>query len=795
VGGIQLFLDLLSAGPGSLVYHLLILLALEAAVGIAFTEYHRTRNPDQRRLLWVFAALVVLRIPLLVGRLWGNAPLSPLLYALEVASLALMGWAFLAPLIGRRLTWFFLVGNLVAAAGLALIFLPSWHQMLQVAPAFEYTAFWQQPVWDLWATLLALAATVLHGAYRRRLGYSLPAVSFALITVGNGLILFDQVGIGRLVNLVGYPLLAVSVYRAALQDLWAYRSELEALSEGALRQTRELLFLLDVGRALGESFDLSSILSRVAESIAHALDADRVAILLRDEEPDRLLVAAQYALLQRQREAPAPTVSVAGHPLLAHVMHRRKPLLINPQVRPSRLRTLYELLGARGEGPLILQPLLREQRVLGVLVVGNDRSQRPFGVKEARLCDAVAPQIAAAVENVRLYRRLDRQARELAAALEVQEREGRWLEAVLESIAEGIVVADSKGRAVRVNAAAEEILGVGRDRILGRPLAQVLESASGRQIDWQQLQESVAPLHMLFQLQGKQVQIHATPIRSPHEGVMGAVAVLRDITREVQAERAKRGFIATISHELRTPLTAILGYAEVLYTQTAGRLTETQARFVRIIHNNARRMIAIANNLIALAESERGRLELQYAETDLALILGEVLDSFIPRMRARELEWRLEIEDDLPTIEADPARIRQVVSNLVSNAVKYTFPGGKIEVGAAIVREEGMDEPEYCRIWVRDTGIGIPPEEQGRIWQRFYRPRDPLRMEAGGLGVGLSVVKSLTEAHGGRVWVDSSPGRGSTFTVLLPIHRPAPSLLEVEPEYPDLEEATGVQGG
>ncbi len=792
MGEIWGLIDLLATGPGASVYHFLVLLALEAAFGIAFIEYRHTGNPDQRRLLWSFAALALLRIPLLIGGSLGEALLAPLLYALEVSSLTLVIWAFLAPFFGRRGGRLFLAGNLIAAVGLTLLFLPSWYRLLDAVPFFPYLAFWQQPIWDLWGVALALAATALHWIYRRRLGYSLPVVAFALITVGNALVLFDQVGMGRVVNLIGYPLLTVSVYRAALQDLWAYRSELEALSEGALRQTQELLFLLDVGKALGQPFDLERTLGRVAENVAHALDADRVAILLQEEDADRLRLAAQYVPLQRQGGTSTRFISLAQNTLLQHVLRRRKQLMLNSWLHPSRIRPLYETLGAQEEGPLLLQPLMRERRVLGLLFVGNDRSKRPFGVKEARLCDAIGSQIAAAVENVRLYRRLGQQARELKAALERQEREGRWLEAVLESIAEGIIVTDGQGRAVRVNAAAEEILGVDRERVLGRPLGQLLASATGQEIPWERFRHSIEPLQTLFELEQKQVQVHAALIRSSYDGeVKGLVAVLRDITKEVQAERAKRDFITTVSHELRTPLTAILGYAEVLYSQMAGRLTEAQRQFVRTIHANARRMITIANNLIALAETERGRLELQYGETDLALILGEVLEAFVPQMRARQVEWSLEIEDDLPLIEADPDRIRQIVTNLVSNAVKYTFPGGRVTVGAGLVRESD-GTAHYCRIWVQDTGIGIPPEEQGLIWERFYRPKDPLRREAGGLGVGLAVVRSLTEAHGGRVWVDSAPGKGSTFTVLLPVYRPSSPPLDEATGYPGLEEAVGM---
>jgi hypothetical protein len=417
--------NLLSTTPGSFVYHLLVLLALEAVAGIALIEYRHTRNPDQYRLLWAFSALFLLRVPLLVGGPLGRAFLAPLLYALEVVSLTLMWWAFLSPLLGRRVGRAFLLGNLLAAVALTAAFLPSWNHMVSVAPFFEYAAFWQQPLWDLWATLIPLSAAAVLLAYRERLGYSLPAVSFALMALGNGLTLFDQVGLGRLVNLVAYPLLAVTVYRAALQDLWAYRQELETLSEESLRQTRELRFLVEISRAIGESLDLPSILQRVVESVARALNADRAAILMTAEKADRIWLAAQYTLLQTRTDPrTAPPVPIADQPVLSHAVRRQRPLLLNPESNNQQLQSLYAMLGSQETGPVIIQPLTRQRRTLGALIVANDHSKRRFGDKEGRLCNSIAVQISAAIDNARLYQRLKQQTQHMAQALQAREEKG-----------------------------------------------------------------------------------------------------------------------------------------------------------------------------------------------------------------------------------------------------------------------------------------------------------------------------------------------------------------------------------
>ncbi|RME39545.1 MAG: GAF domain-containing protein, partial [Thermoflexia bacterium] len=418
--------NLLTTGPGTFVYHLLILLALEGAAGIALTEYRHTRNPDQRRFLIAFSLLALLRVPLLIFGPQHHALLAPLLYALEVASLTVMAWAFLTPLIGGRAGWMFLVVSLLAAAGMALLFFPFWYQMVQAVPFLEYAVFWQQTVWDAWAFLLALGTGIYLLLQARRNGSRLSGLAFLIIALGNLLIALDQPGLGRVVNLLGYPLISVVVYRAALQDLWAYRQELQTLSKRSVQQMQELFSLLEIGRALGESLDLEQTLKRVAENIAHALDAGRVAILLRDPggerepagEPDRLRVRILYAPLLGHLEPPEEDILLADHPILAHTVGRRRGLALNPREATGHLMPFYALLGAPRGGPTILQPLIYRDRVVGALAVVNEHSRVPFEARSVRLCESIAAQIAAAVENIGLYRRLEQKVEDLNRALQ-----------------------------------------------------------------------------------------------------------------------------------------------------------------------------------------------------------------------------------------------------------------------------------------------------------------------------------------------------------------------------------------
>lgn len=783
--------ELLSIGPGAVVYHLLVVLTLWAMGIIALVEWRHTRNPDHRRVLWAFGALLALRFPLLFGELVGPALFAPFLNALEPASLVILGGAFLAPALGSRTGRLYLLVGLGLTAACAFVFLPAWSVALEQFPYVLYLAFWQQPFWYAWSALLALMPVVALTRGQRK-GWRAPAVGFAILLCGSSLAFigallltagwgemagYAWIGVGRLISLLGYSFFAVAVYHGALQDMWAYRQELQIISEEALRQTQELLFLVEASRTTGESLDLDTILERVAESAAMVMDSDCAAIFLLDpERPDMIRLAAQYTPLPRGRSLPeSPILPLAALPMLDEALRQDSPMLLNVESDHSALCALYELLGAQRSGPTIIQPLARQNRVLGALVVGNDYSQRAFEPAKSKLCQSMAAQVAAAVENARLYRDLQMQASRLAELLQEREEEARQQAAILESIAEGVIVGDKEGRVTIVNAAAETILGAPRQRIVGRLFERLTgHAAQDPQVGWKTLAQASAPLQTVFELEGKVVHVSAAPVLTPSGDRLGMVAVLRDISKEMEGERAKSELITAVSHELRTPLTAIRGYAEALSGGMAGAVNESQARFLGIIRDHVARMASLIENLIAVADFEKGRVRLEYGETDLHLIVGDVLRALHREIRRRELDVRLELEDGLPMIEADPARVRQIVDNLVSNAVKFTYPGGRITIGARMLVEGEGQSPTHCRIWVSDTGIGIPPEEQARVWERFYRPPNPLAAEASGLGVGLSIVKLLVEAHGGRVWLESAPGAGSTFTVLLPIKRPAP---------------------
>ena len=771
---------------------------MEVVAVVALVQCRTTHSQEHGRVFWMFSAASTIQIFPLASALFKLPALSPVVSSVDLLTLSFVAGAATTTLPDYRIGRLPLIGSLVATLICSAMFLPAWSAALAKNPEIAYESFWQQSFWYSVSLIVALlaASALLRRSVRARLrllgiGFTLVCISFLIRLAGTFLpaqsgiqglapdtfvAILDVVlsGFGQFISVAGYSLFALAYYRSAVEDYVESHKELRSASEEALRRTRELLFLVETSQAIGKSLDLDTVLYGVVENITLTLDADRCAIILADTENDRTLeLAAHYTPLRHGDQTSAKrTTTFSEQPALVAALGGHEQLVLQPSTDTPLLESVRALLDSPQIGPMIIQPLLRQQRALGLLIVGNDHCQRPFTSDEGRLTESIAVQVASAIDNARLYRDLAAQTHQLADLLQLQKAKTRKQIAILKSVVEGVVVSDQDGQIVTVNAAAEKILGATQQRVQGLLLEEMASQFSlGPGADWRAVARSETPLQTVFNLENRIVHVNSSPVLTSDGERLGTIAILRDITKETEVERAKSDFITVASHQLRTPLTAIRGYTEVLSSGMAGKVTETQHQFLRIVHDNVLRMANLTENLIAVSEIERKFLKLDYEDTDLNLLIRDVVVSFQNQLEDRQLEMHLDLDPSLPLVDADAARIRQILDNLVSNAIKFSYPGGIITIGARSLQEDNGQPPAQYAIWVSDTGIGIPSQEQARIWKRFYRPSNPLAEEAGGLGMGLSIVKSLTEAHGGRVWLESTPGTGSTFTVLLPTRR------------------------
>jgi signal transduction histidine kinase len=234
------------------------------------------------------------------------------------------------------------------------------------------------------------------------------------------------------------------------------------------------------------------------------------------------------------------------------------------------------------------------------------------------------------------------------------------------------------------------------------------------------------------------------------------------------ANQAGSDFVAMVSHEIRTPMTSIKGYTDLLISEAMGSINETQINILETIRVNINRMADLISDLTDISRAEGGRLYLELEPVFIAAMVKGVIHSLQEQIEAKQQSISLQTPDDLEPVWADSERVEQIVTHLISNACKYTPRGGQITVSAEQIEKVSENSPKFVHLTVQDTGIGIGPAEQNRVFEKFFRSGHEAVQAESGLGLGLSLAKSLAEAQGGQIWFESEPGRGTTFHLTLP---------------------------
>lgn len=616
---------------------------------------------------------------------------------------------------------------------------PCWHPLVQALTARETEDMVEKV--QQWADLEmqerdAIPSDLLSVAA------GLSRVVRDLLPVKGGL---DQV-VGHFNTLI---LALAQHFAGKAERLAAEKSQLETLYE----ITRELSSSLDLRRALQKALN---------EAVA-AIPAEMGAILLVDDTGERV---APEAKINWGNTA----VPLASLPPDWQLGQSAPPLILN-DLQAEEQEAWLKTLSSPETASLIVSPLIANGEFRGLLVAANSRPG-VFDSNHARLFHNVLGQIATAIGNAEVYRLISEQAQEMGQMLRRQQEEGTRSQAILTSIADGVVVNDTEGRVILVNPVAERILGVSADDLLGEDLRRFFSF-----LDTKEEQEAVAAIETLLDTQHLEVTktfkmrltvgdriIHTSmsPVLTQRSDFLGVVTVLRDITKEVEADRAKSEFVSTVSHELRTPMTSIKGYTELVYAGAAGPINESQRRFLGIIKNNTDRLTALINDLLDISRVETGRVRFEAKPLQIGKVVADVINALSGQAETNDQTLTYEVVGGLPDIMGDRDRLNQVLTNLIGNAIHYTPQGGQVEVQVYPVAGA-------VRVDVRDTGIGIDPQDMARIFERFYRSDNPLVQEQRGTGLGLSIVKMFIEMHGGRVWVASTPEKGSTFTFILPV--------------------------
>jgi two-component system phosphate regulon sensor histidine kinase PhoR len=380
---------------------------------------------------------------------------------------------------------------------------------------------------------------------------------------------------------------------------------------------------------------------------------------------------------------------------------------------------------------------------------------------------------AGSEELGRLASALDAMASDLRARVDAVEGDRNKVLAILAGMVEGVIAVDAEERVVHMNAVAGRLLRVVPATAEGRRIWEVTRAVEVSQLldsarrGGRELSGEVRLPTPSGAASGRLIELRASPLRGAGDEVAGAVVVLHDVTELRRLEAVRRDFVANVSHELKTPLTAIRGLVETLLDDHEMD-PAVRSSFLERIRDQAARLSTLVGDLLTLARIESQEHASERVRIDLRGPLRECAARFGPLCAEKRIELSLSLPDERVETLADEESLRQILDNLTDNAVKYTPAGGRVSL--ALERRA-----ERVLIEVRDTGIGIEPRDQERIFERFYRVDKARSRELGGTGLGLSIVKHLALSLGGDIGLESQPGAGSTFRVALPAAASAPA--------------------
>ncbi len=572
---------------------------------------------------------------------------------------------------------------------------------------------------------------------------------------------------------------ALTVQNARLYEQ-AQRSSQE-LEQRVAERTEELArehelteALLRITAELASSLDLDRVLNRALALVNEVVGADRGVILLLAAESDQLVLRAAFGAESPLPPGGRPSPYVKGEGLAGWVIENGEFVLIEDLPQDERWVRYRD--PVQEHRSALAVPLVISDDSIGAMLLFSAKPYT-FDNDQLRLLSAAGHQVAAAVNNAELYRLIRDQAERLGILLREQQVEASKSRAILELIADGVIVTDVEHRVVIFNSSAEQILRLDRTAAVDRLAVDfigVYGAAGKRWVEavegWRRQPALEAPpqdvLDERMELDDDRiVAVSVAPVILGDE-FLGTVSIFRDITREVEVDRLKSEFVATVSHELRTPMTSVKGYVEMLLMGAVGAVNDEQRRFLQIIKGNIDRLGGLVNDLLDISRIESGRVALSLEPVDVGAMLGDVREAALRRGRieSKPLEIDLHLPKSLPPALADRDRLRQIINNLVENSFNYTPAGGHIHLEA---RRAGRQ----LHVSVSDDGIGILPEDLPKVFERFYRGEQALNMSVAGTGLGLSIVRQLIEMHGGQITVESegSPGKGTVCTITLPI--------------------------
>ena len=528
-------------------------------------------------------------------------------------------------------------------------------------------------------------------------------------------------------------------------------------------RSRYLTALLTVAEVATQSLDIEKILNDTLDKTLDILGFDVGFVRTLDRENKNMLVRVARGLRSPEFLAGVAPIGAERRNVSRIVFETKEPYICID----IRKNPIYKNRSMEREGVIstAAAPVMSKNRVLGLMVVGSRRLHR-FRKREIQLLMAFGSQLGAALENAELYQEVN--------------KSKAYVENLVENAADLIISTDLDDRILTWNRGAEVLFGYSKDEVVGKHLAILLPPERFHELEEIRAKVQISGALRDIEVRSKRkdgvmiyLSLSVSPIRDLQGKIVGFLRIAKDITEKKRYERRlkeldkmKSDFVSNVSHELRTPLTSIKGSVENMLDGLTGSLNEKQIRYLVRIKSNTDRLSRLINDLLDLSRIESGRVEVRPTRLPLTALAEEVAEHLKPLATEKLIRIEVPCSDPSATAWADRDKVTQVLVNLIGNAVKFTPPEGKVTV----VLEK--NDNDYVQISVADTGPGILPEETNKIFSKFYQVTNIAKQKPRGSGLGLAISKALVEMHGGKIWVESEVGRGSTFYFTLPAQQP-----------------------
>lgn len=753
--------SILLSTEGTLAYHLILIITLGLALAMGRALHRGTRQPEFSS--WELAVLGVLFLRLALmsytAFMWvGSFNSTVVLPALDrfvgFTSLALLAWGLLQP--GDKQRWDFALLGILSLSGVGLLATVLFTSA-GITPYFNRTT--SDALWSMSGFMLCLAACVWL-FWQRRESWSLLLAGFALL--GSGYALHLTLGpsdasfpaLLRWTELGAYPLLAMSAVSVAVSIVRA-----RAVRKPASRTDQEARFLPEILQETTSILESSSqdILARGAvESVARSMKSELCFLITPPDPSGYLSLAAAYDLIS-EKFIEGETYTADELPVLAQALRRKQPLVLPAGTKIPDVQILKTTLGLVQTGPILMAPISYNGELVGGLVLLSPYARSRWSDLSMEAVKSFGQLIG------RRFSQLRSQERTLHAAMtspsanieETRREVERLLQQNNELTNQLLEATDQAG---------QELAGFLQNHSLARETISLLESEIERMkefvVEPSQPTDNDQIAQLSYELQ------HSLQELSEARTQLALLDALPDGRPPVRDDSGDLRRIARLAQDLRQPMASIVGYTDLLTDELDSLPEDDSKLYIERIREGTNKLARVLNQLIHIAAIETGSLEVLATSLDITYWIDDSLEQVQPAMEKRGLHLRKRVPQVAPRVMADPDAISQVLIHLLNNAIGASPDGGVVGIGLRVAE---ADADGFLTLRISDEGRGIPASDLHRVFDPSYPPEGPPLMGLGEEPIGLSIMKSLVEAMGGRIWIESKENFGTTFVVLLPL--------------------------